>query len=86
METPLGIEVNRAPEMSVGDWLIVYLITAIPVVNVIMLFVWAFGNNDNQTKSTWAKAMLIWMAIAVGIYLIFMMAFGTAYLAGLGTE
>ncbi len=51
--------------MSVKDWVITILITAIPLVGVIMLFVWAFGSNENPNKSNWAKALLIWTAIGI---------------------
>ena len=57
--------------ISVGEWLITMLIMIIPLVNVIMLFVWAFGNDTAKTKSNWAKAQLIWMAI--GIILAFLL-------------
>ena len=53
----------RSQIMTVGDWLITILITAIPIVGLVMLFVWAFGDNQNQSKANWAKANLIWMLI-----------------------
>lgn len=83
METPLDLKENRAPEMSVGDWLITFLITAIPLVGIVMLFVWAFGNNDNTTRATWAKANLIMLLIVIGLYTLFFMVFGAAFLAGM---
>ena len=53
---------NQKP-MSVKDWLITFLILAIPVVGLVMLFIYAFGNDQNIHKQNWAKAQLIWMAI-----------------------
>jgi hypothetical protein len=85
MDTPLDLPVNRVPAMSIGDWLITYLITAIPIINIIMLFVWAFGNSDNTIRSTWAKATLVWFLIIIVIYTIFMMVFGAAFLAGMNS-
>ena len=64
-------------EISVGNWVITILLTAIPVVNIIMLFVWAFGSGTPQTKANWAKAMLIWVAISVILGAIWLMIFGT---------
>ena len=49
-----------------------------------MLFVWAFGNDTNPNKANWAKAALIWAAIAIGIYITFAVIFGAALLAALG--
>lgn len=83
METPLDLNENKAPKMSVSDWLITFLITAIPIVGVVMLFVWAFGSNDNTIRSTWAKANLIMVLIVIAIYSIFIMVFGAAFLAGM---
>jgi hypothetical protein len=84
METPLDLNENNAPVMSVQDWLITLLIMAIPLVNIIMLFVWAFGNNDNPTRTNWAKAYLIMILIGIGLSIIFFMIFGAAILAGMG--
>lgn len=83
METPLDLNENRAPVMSVSDWLITLLIMVIPLVNIIMLFVWAFGNDNNLTRSNWAKAYLIMMLIGIGISIIFFMVFGAAIMAGM---
>jgi len=84
METPLDLNERKAPEMSVSDWLITFLITAIPLVNIVMLFVWAFGNDNNQTRRNWAKANLIMILIFIALYTIFFMVFGAAMLAGMG--
>ena len=54
--------------MRIGDWLLTYLIIIIPIVNIAMLFIWAFNGNTNIHKSTWAKALLIWLAIIMVIY------------------
>ena len=51
--------------MSVGEWFIAILITAIPLVGLIMLLVWAFSANTNVNKANWAKATLIWMVIGI---------------------
>ena len=63
--------VSDAPVLSTKDWVITLLISFIPLVGFIMLFVWAFGSNENPNKANWAKATLIWMAIAC--VLIFLM-------------
>jgi hypothetical protein len=56
---------TQATVLTVKDWIITILITAIPLVGFIMLFVWAFGSNENPNKSNWAKAALIWTAISM---------------------
>lgn len=73
-------ENNVTPVVSVGDWLITLLIRTIPLVNIIMLFVWAFGSGNNPNKSNWAKAVLIWVAISIVLGIIVMVVFGAAIL------
>ena len=69
--------------MKVKDWLITFLISSLPIVNLIMLFVWAFGDGGNETRKTWAKAALIWIAIIIVIYFVFGAAlFGGMLAAG----
>ena len=58
-------------DMSINDWLITFLVLLIPIVNIIMLFVWAFSSNTNRNKSNWAKASLIYSIIIPFIFLIF---------------
>lgn len=56
---------TQAQVVSVKDWIITILIAAIPLVGFVMMFVWAFGSNENPNKANWAKAALIWTAIAM---------------------
>ena len=57
--------------VSVGEWLVTMLIMIIPLVNLIMLFVWAFGSNTAESKANWAKAQLVWMVIGIILLVIF---------------
>jgi uncharacterized membrane protein YdbT with pleckstrin-like domain len=65
------MENQQAPVMTVKDWMITILICAIPVVGIVMLFVWAFSSGNNPNKSNWAKAALIWAAIFMVLYFVF---------------
>lgn len=72
--------------MSVKSWVITLLIMCIPVVNIIMLFVWALSEpGTNVNKANWAKATLIIMAIGAILALAFYMflaMLGIAFLNG----
>ena len=57
--------------MTIGEWIITFIITYIPIVGIIMLFVWAFGGDTHPSKKTWAQAMLILFAIAIVLGIIF---------------
>ena len=58
-------------EMTIGEWLITFIITAIPLVGFVMLFVWAFGDGTHPSKKTWAQAYLILFAIMIVLGIIF---------------
>ena len=70
--------------VSVGTWVGILLLMCIPCVNIILLFVWAFGDGKESRKN-WAKAQLIILAVVIVIYIILIFAFG-AFFAGLMSE
>ncbi len=72
----------RYEVMSVGSWFITLLILAIPIVNIIMYFIWAFGNG-NVNRKNFCRAGLIFMLIAVVLSVIFSAMMGAAlFMAG----
>ncbi len=67
-------ETTQYKPMSIGDWIITFLITIIPIVNIVMLFVWGFGSNTQPSKANWAKATLLWIVIIIVLYFLFFAA------------
>jgi len=65
-----------APIMSTKEWVITILLTAIPIVGIILLFVWAFGDGENPNKKNWAKANLLTVVIVFATVIGLSMAFG----------
>jgi len=61
-------EVNQYQPMSVGDWVLTLMLTAIPLIYIIMLFVWVFNKNTHPSKVNFAKANLIMIALVIGIF------------------
>jgi len=57
--------------IKVGEWVWTVLVTYIPIVGIIMLFVWAFSESTNVNKKNWAKANLILVAIGFAAWLFF---------------
>ncbi|MFO7997502.1 MAG: hypothetical protein R6U86_00815 [Bacteroidales bacterium] len=55
----------QAGIVGIGDWILTLIIMIIPLVNIIMLFVWAFGGGTNPSKANWAKASLILVLIGI---------------------
>ena len=59
--------------VTTSEWIVTSLIMLIPIINIIMLFVWSFGNNTNLNKANWAKASLIVWTIGFIFYFIIIM-------------
>lgn len=68
-----------ASPLSMGSYLIMMIVSAVPVVNLIMLFAWAFGNS-NQNRKNFARAQLIVLAACVILFLLF----SDSFFEGLG--
>lgn len=64
--------------VSFGEWMITLLIMMIPCVNIIMMFVWAFGNSK-KSKSNYFKASLVWALIGIVIMILFMVIGGATF-------
>ena len=69
------IDQPQAPVVSIKEWLLTNLILMIPLVNIVMMLVWAFGSNTNPNKANYFKATLILFAIVMVIYLVLAVVF-----------
>jgi len=74
---------NLETPVSVGDWMITLLLTAIPIVGLIMLLVWAFGGGGSVSKSNWAKAVLLWAVIGVAFWILIFIIVGGGVITAL---
>ncbi|OMF34679.1 hypothetical protein BK133_11755 [Paenibacillus sp. FSL H8-0548] len=63
-----------SPVITVKEWMITWLILMIPIVNIIMMFIWAFGEG-NPTKKNLFKAYLIFAGIILVLYIIAFVVF-----------
>ena len=57
---------TKAKTVSIGNWVLSLILLGIPLVNIIMLFVWAFGDG-NPNKKNFAIASLILFAVSIVI-------------------
>jgi heme/copper-type cytochrome/quinol oxidase subunit 2 len=57
--------------ISTGEWVLYIFLFSIPLINIIILCIWAFGNQSNPTKTHFGRAALIWIAIGIVLYIIF---------------
>ena len=68
-------------EVSVGDWIVTMILCCIPIVNIIMLFVWAFSGGTKDSKSNWAKAQLIMFLIGIVLVIVICAVTGATLLS-----
>lgn len=56
--------------LSVGDWIITLLVTAIPCIGFIMLIVWAASSSGNTSRRNYSRAVLLLMAILAALFIV----------------
>ncbi len=56
--------------MTVGQYIVTFIVLAIPLVGFIMMLVWAFGSNVNVNKKNLCKAALIMALIVIALYIV----------------
>jgi len=66
--------------MSLGDWIITLLVQMIPCVGLIMYFVWAFGDG-NENRKNFCRASLIFTAISLVLCILLIIIFGASILS-----
>lgn len=71
---------NLEEPVSFGEWMIALLLMMVPCVNIIMMFVFAFGDGK-KSKSNFFKAYLVWMLIGIILSVIICVAFGASMAA-----
>lgn len=72
---------NLEEPVSFGDWMLTMLVMCIPCVNLIMMFVWAFGSSTKKSKSNFFKASLTWALISIVLSIVIMIVFGASFAA-----
>ena len=60
---------NREGEnnyVSIGSWMWMMFVTAIPFIGFIMILVWAFS-GENESRKNYFRAILMWFILVVGL-------------------
>lgn len=65
--------------VPITDWIITFFLLAIPVLNIILLLIWAFSSDTNPSKANFAKAYLIIFLIFAALLTLAMMLFGATF-------
>ena len=72
---------NTSEPLSVGQYILMFIVYAIPLVNIIMMFVWGFGSEPNLNRKNFARATLIIAAVGIVLWIIFAVALGGIFSA-----
>ena len=57
--------------MTIGDWLIAFLIQFVPVIGLLMTLYWAVSRRTQPSKRTWAQALLVLYTLIAGMIAVF---------------
>ncbi|MGV3533849.1 MAG: hypothetical protein ACO1QR_15885 [Chthoniobacteraceae bacterium] len=52
--------------VSIWFWLLAFVVMAIPLVNIVMMFVWAFA-GENQSRKNYFRALIVIFVLAIGL-------------------
>jgi hypothetical protein len=65
------MDTRESPVISLGEWIITLIVLAIPIVGLVMLFVWGFSSSTNPTKQNYCRAVLIFALIGFVLFFLF---------------
>lgn len=74
------LSARESSPVSLGDWIITLIVLAIPIVGIVMLFVWGFSAGTHPSKQNYCRAMLIFALIAFILFFLFVIMGGFAAL------
>ena len=67
-------------EMSVGQWVLTIFLSGLGIIGIVLLFVWGFSADTPLAKKNYARAMLIFQAIALVLsFIMIPIFFGIIY-------
>jgi hypothetical protein len=67
------------PHMKLKDWVVTYLLMLIPIANIVLIFMWAFGSNVNPSKKSYFQGVLILFAVGILFAIIFSTVIATMF-------
>ncbi|WP_121666276.1 hypothetical protein [Mesonia aquimarina] len=85
----MEVQENYASQKKITPkkWALYGFVASIPLIGLIMLLVWGFGNDGNETRKNWAQGMLLLYLILIIVNILFFFVIGgTALLGSLGSS
>lgn len=72
-------QVVQEEKMGLGKWVLTICLTnLLGIVSIVLLFVWAFGNGPEE-RQLYCKAALIFQAIVIVLYILFMILYVSVF-------
>lgn len=65
--------------VSLGDWIVTMILSSIPIVGIIMILVWAFGEGAKPSKKNFARALIIMTLIGIVLSIISSILFAATF-------
>ncbi len=62
-QAPKNTEEVLHKPLSFGEYLLLFLVLAIPILNIILLLVWSFSKEENTNRKNFARAALIYVVV-----------------------
>ncbi|MBM4403790.1 MAG: hypothetical protein FJ042_05350 [Candidatus Cloacimonetes bacterium] len=56
---------EEAPVITLGEWIGIFFLLMLPIVNLVLLFIWAVDAQGNPTRRNFARAYLIFIGIGI---------------------
>ena len=56
--------------ISLGQYMVMFLLLCIPIVNFVLLLMWSFGSSAGPSKKNFARAMLFFTVIMVVLWFV----------------
>jgi len=60
--------------LTTGEWFVSLLVLGLPIIGLIMYFVWGFSSG-NMGRRNFCRAALIWMLVMFGLAIVTLIAF-----------
>lgn len=69
-QPPTYVPQEGSEPLRVGQYIGMFLLLAVPILNIVLLFMWSFGGSVNLNKKNFARASLILSAIMLIIWIV----------------
>lgn len=69
-ESPIVNQAEDNSPTTLGDWIIILILSGIPCIGSVMQFIWAFSKSGNINRKQFARAILILKGIIYGLMLL----------------